>query len=147
MSRLFQKSDNLALFEIQKSRRLLFLLLFLHGSAVVAGLSNGLAWFYKLFICVAIVISLWRCLQREWFNFQSYTLCCKKTEWFINFAQGDSQPLQILPTTVVTTQVIVLHYQQLKKHQVLIFKDSLTTADYRTLQILLKITYPVNRIK
>jgi len=147
LPRLFPTSANVALFEIHKSRRLLFLLLFLHSSAIVAGLSNGLAWFYKLFICVAIVISLWRCLQREWFNFQSYSLCYKKTDWFINVAQGDSQLLQILPTTVVTTQLIVLHYQQLKKHQVLIFKDSLTAADYRTLQVLLKITYSVNRTK
>jgi len=147
LPRLFQKSDNLALFEVHRSRRLLFLLLFLHSSALIAGLSNSLAWFYKLFICIAVVISLWRCLQREWFNFQSYSLCCKKTDWFINFAQGDSQPLQILPTTVVTTQVIVLHYKKKKKHQVLIFKDSLTTADYRTLQVLLKITYSVNRTK
>jgi len=86
-------------------------------------------------------------LQREWFNFQPYSLFATKTDWFIKFAQGDRQPLQILPTTVVTTQLIVLHYQQLKKHQVLIFKDSLTMADYRTLQVLLKITYPVNRTK
>jgi len=131
------------LFTIKQSRLLLCLLLIIHGLAIIACFSNGLAWFYQLFALFWVIISA-AFYGRDYKNFQPFVIRHNEAVgWQLAKTKNDDyQSIQILPTTVLTAQCIVLHFQLQtgKKQYVVIMNDALDSKDYHYLLVDLKIS-------
>jgi hypothetical protein len=110
-----------------------------HFLAAVASLINGLFWYYQGMIFLAVLISLYRYLRDYW-EFQAYQLrYSAAADWQLAGQNSEFQTLQILPSSVITAWVTVLHFQIAdKKQQLVIFKDALADKDYRALVVMLK---------
>lgn len=137
------KFNSLQQFHITKSRRLCWMLMLIHGLAGVASWLNALPMLFKLLILLLIIISLSRYLQHFWYQFQPYTLSYTAASgWKIGLKNNSLDMIQLLATSVMTTQLIVLHFrlQNGKKHRLLIMNDVLSDKDYRALLVMLKIT-------
>jgi hypothetical protein len=108
---------------------------------VIACIDNGLAVLYKLVALGCVSSSLWFYLSRYHLRSKPYQLSYnEQAQWWL-ITENTSQTLQILPSSVITTWLIVLHFR-LENGQfqsLLIVKDALSTADYRTLVVTLKI--------
>jgi hypothetical protein len=117
-------------------------LLVIHSLAFIASLSHGLSVVYKLIACVVVIISAlfyWRQSQA----FQAYTISYETINgWQWAKTTNHYQPMTILPTTVLTAQVIVLHFRLStgKKRSLVIVHDALGVQDYRRLLVNLKIS-------
>jgi hypothetical protein len=119
------------------------MLMVIHGLAGVASWVNALPVMAKLLILLVIVISLSRYLQHFWYQFQPYTLSYTAASgWKITLKNNDLELMQLLATSVMTTQLIVLHFrfQSGKKHSLLIMNDVLSDKDYRALVVMLKMS-------
>ncbi|NOQ36019.1 MAG: hypothetical protein GQ569_08995 [Methylococcaceae bacterium] len=142
MPNLSKQSAPPLLFEIKQSPRLLYLLIITHALAVIASINNGLPWLYQLAALLIVMVSAlfyWR----DYHHFQSYQIRHSEAfGWQLAQTENDYQTLQILPTTVLTAPLIVLHFrlQSRKTHSLLIINDALNTRDYRALLVGLKIS-------
>lgn len=117
-------------------------LVIIHGLAAVAGLANALPWLYKLIILIAVACSFLFYLRRYHLQFESYQIKCHADSvWFIADKNGDFQVMEILPSSVITTGLMVLHYrlENGKRHSLVILNDALNETDYRALAVALKI--------
>jgi toxin CptA len=121
---------------------LLRFLIITHSLAVFASLANALPWLYKLLSLAAVGLSLFISLRRYHYQFQPYCIRYNETSaWSIAMMDDDFQPMQILPSSVITSWLIVLHFQleNGKHQQSVILNDALSEQDYRTLVVTLKI--------
>jgi hypothetical protein len=119
------------------------MLVVVHGLAGIASLVNALPILFKLLILLAVIISLLRYLQHFWYQFQPYTLSYTAASgWKISLKNNSLELIQVLATTVITTQLIVLHFRlpNGKTHSLLIMRDGLSEKDYRALVVMLKMS-------
>jgi hypothetical protein len=135
-----KKSAPLHTFRVHKSRLLKRLLWFLHLLAVVAAVANSLAWYYQLISVMLVALSLLHGLRRYHYRFQAYSLCYAESGWSIALQENEFQPMQILPSTVITTLGIVLHVRLNATQRLNLFipRDALARRDYKALIIALK---------
>lgn len=140
MHSLSKKYATTRTFKINKSPLLKNWLAVIHIIAIVVAFFNALTLTYRLIIIFSIVISFIFYLKRlknvYWIRYSSLS------GWELSYAENVYFPIEILPSTVLTTYLIVLHFKQLNKQKqtILIFKDSLIGDDYRKLKVELKIS-------
>lgn len=141
MPNLSKKSAIPQLFTLKQSRLLLYLLIITHSLAAIASLVNGLPLAYKLLALLSVISSAvfyWR----DYKQFQPYHIRHSEASgWQLAKSKNDYQTMQILPTSVLTASLIVLHFRlkTRKKHSLVIIKDTLTMEAYRALLVDLKI--------
>lgn len=133
-----KKIEPVLILNLKPSRRLKQLLMSIHGLAIIASFGNALALPIQLAVFVAVIGHGYWLIQR---------LAKSPKTIQHNPAQGwqvDDQLVQILPSTVVTTLAIFLHYRVLGQRQhILIAVDALTADDFRQLIVRLKTSYQV----
>jgi hypothetical protein len=114
----------------------------LHAIAIIAALTNALTTSYKIILVIAILVSLIVYLKRE-NNVKGLTLRhAEVSGWEITSLENQFSSIQVLPSTVITQYLIVLHYkiQNQKKRAIIICKDTMTNDNYRKLLVALKIS-------
>ncbi len=111
----------------------------MHIIALLAAVLNALAIFYKLAIICSICLSFY-------YYFKTLNQCffirhSSVSGWEIANSENLFHPVQIMPSSVITTCLIVLHYkmQNRKMQSALICKDALINDEYRALKVELKI--------
>ena len=141
------KSDSGLLLTIKPSRRLKMTVIFIHVLALGAGMANALALAVKIGLVAIICGHCWWTVKR--LNAEHYSL--KHTDasgW--QLSEGDDfVPVDILKSTVITTQTLFLHFKYRSqapsrtvgpKKTRLILNDALADEDYRCLIVKLKTT-------
>jgi len=143
LSNSSQKFVTPLLFTIRQSRLLLYLLIIIHSIAVVACFNNGLPWFYQFFALFLVIISA-MFYGRDYKKFQPFVIRYNQAMgWQLaKMKNDDYQELQVLPTTILTAQFIVLHFQLQtgRKQSLVIMNDALDFKDYQYLLVGLKIS-------
>lgn len=129
-------------FKIKQSRLFLYFLFINHTLATIASFSNGLSRDYQLIALFTVIISA--CFSwRNYKNFQPYTIRYHEmTNWQLAKIENDYQKIIVLPTTVLSTQFIILHFQLQtgRKQTLFIINDALTRQNYRCLLVELKVS-------
>lgn len=117
------------------------MLVITHGLAGFASLANGLPWLYKLAVFTFVGISFYSYLCRYYFQFQSYQISNNSVGWQLAVIADDFQTIQILPSSVITVWLIVLHFrlENGKFQSLVLLNDALESQDYRALVVALKI--------
>lgn len=107
-----------------------------HGLAFIAVLLNNLPWLVRIAIVVIVVADFW--IQRQSIKKESRIITYNdRLGWQIKTG-GDLEPIEILPSTVVTPVVIFLHIKA--KPAQIIVHDALDDDDFRRLIVKLKLT-------
>jgi hypothetical protein len=139
------------LITLRPSRRLKKWVIFVHTMAFVASMANALAFAIKISLCTLICIYGWWTVSR--LNNERHTI--KYTEalgWEVSEG-GDFATIEILKSTVITTQILFLHFKQRfqaqswkygHKKTLLVSSDALDEEEYRCLIVKLKTT-AINR--
>jgi hypothetical protein len=129
--------------ELKFSKRLLKFAILMYGLAIFAVHLSDIQLIYQLGLSLIILIE-------GYYRYYHYQLSAtakirfdpnvKNWQLAINFT-ADYSPIHILPSTVLTTQLILLHYRlhSNRKQTLIIVKDSLTRSQYRLLLTMLKI--------
>lgn len=132
---------------LRPSKRLKKMVVFVHTLALVASMANALAFTIKISLCALICNHLWLAVRR--LNAGHYTI--KHTEtlgWEISEGYGFAS-IDILKSTVITTQALFLHFKHSPQAQswksshkktLLVLNDALAEEDYRGLIVKLKTT-------
>lgn len=137
-----KKSATAQLFSINKSPLLIRWLFIAHGLAIFASLANGLFWTYKLLALAAVGLSLFFYLRNYHYQFKPCQIRYQENSgWSVAVANHDFQAITILPSTVLTTWLIVLHFraENSKFQSLVILNDALHEKDYRALTVGLKV--------
>jgi hypothetical protein len=135
------------LFTLKPSKRLIWMVLFVHTIALGASMANALVFAFKISLCTLICIHCWSMVRR--LNAEHYTI--KHTEalgWEVS--EGfDFSSVEILKSTVLTTVALFLHFKYDSQVQswkpghkkvLLVLNDALAEEDYRCLIVRLKTT-------
>ncbi len=128
-------------FIIRQSSILIYGLILLHLTAVIAALCNGLDFGVRLGVGALILASLFYYLKRE-LRFQSIFIRHGPINgWEIAYSAGRYIAVDILPSTVVSPYLVILHFKQTDKlkQTIFILKDALMGDEYRKLMVQLKI--------
>jgi len=141
---LSKKSAPPLFFTLNKSRRLIHILRVLHILAALASVLNALPILFKLITFLAVVVSFKQYSSRYDKHFQRFFIrYSEETGWQLSQNNSVFQRIEILPTSVVSQYVIVLHFHLQDKKQLsrVIFYDALSTQDYRALVVALKVAW------
>jgi Membrane-bound toxin component of toxin-antitoxin system len=141
------KYQTALLLALKPSKRLKKTVIFVHTLALGASMANALVIAIKISLFALICIHCWLTVRR--LNAERYTI--KYTDalgWEVS--EGcDFASVEILKSTVITTQILFLHYrygsqvQSWKsghKKTLLVLNDALAGEDYRCLIVKLKTT-------
>jgi hypothetical protein len=141
------KYQTALLLTLKPSRRLLWMVLFVHAIALGAGMANALPFVIKISLFTLICIHCWLTIRH--LNTERYTI--KHTEtlgWEVSDG-FDFASVEILKSTVFTTVLLLLHFKydsQVQpwkpghKKTLLVVNDALAEEDYRCLVVRLKTT-------
>lgn len=126
--------------ELKCSKHLINIMIFMCASALLASTMNSLPVTVKAVLFIAIV--LYGSVELTRLRTQQYCLEHIETGWRLA-AGHEFAEIEILPSTVVSTVAIFLHYktEKIPKQSLLIFSDALAKDDYRQLIVRLKITH------
>jgi hypothetical protein len=133
------KSQSPLRLTINESKRLTQLIACLHALTLAASLMNSLAISLKVVLLLAIGCHYYFYNKRR---AKPYSLEYTETGWQL-LDHDEVLTLQILPSTVISTIAIFLHFKpdnQAKNTRV-IFCDALADDDYRKLIVMLKTTF------
>jgi membrane-bound toxin of toxin-antitoxin system len=139
---LLSENHNSFLLEPATSRFFAVIIIVVHGLAIIASIVNVLPFTLKLTLNIAVCFNLIFMLQQYYFTAKNFSLRYSAGQGW-QFATGkDFYPIEILPTTVITRFVTILHFkgQDGEKWAILIFSDAVTAENYRKLKVQLKIT-------
>jgi hypothetical protein len=141
------KSESGLLLTIKPSKRLNKMVIFVHTLALGASMANALVFAIKISLCAFICLHCWWTVKR--LTAGQYAI--KYTEalgWEVS--EGcDFAPVEILKSTVITTQTLFLHFKHSSQAQswksghkktLLVLNDALAEEDYRCLIVKLKTT-------
>jgi len=141
------KYQTALLLALKPSKRLKKMVVFVHTLALGASMANALVLTIKISLFALICIHCWLTVRR--LNAEHYTI--KHTEalgWEVSDGY-DFASVEILKSTVITTQTLFLHFiygsqaQTWKsghKKTLLVLNDALAGEDYRCLIVKLKTT-------
>jgi len=131
----------LVVFVVRQSSMLVFGLVLLHIAAIFAAIQNGLNISAKMTLIFMILISLFVYLKRESQFYSVYIRYGITNGWEIAFSENKFSAVEILPSTVVSSHLIVLHFKQPQhlKQTLFILKDALVGDEYRKLMVQLRI--------
>ena len=140
------ESGNLLL-TFKRSKLLKQYFLCLHALVFVAAIANDLALLIKLALATSVILHTGFFLYRR----QKSMTAIKYTEamgWEISTGNG-FMPIDVLKSTVITTQALFLHYKiksnllilnRWRKRVFLVVCDMLSDQDYRYLLVKLRMT-------
>jgi hypothetical protein len=142
-----ERYESSLLLTIKPSKRLKKTIIFVHTLALGASMANALVLAIKMSLFVLICIHYWLTVRR--LNAEHYSI--KYTEalgWQVS--EGcDFVSVEILKSTVITTQTLFLHFKHGSQAQswtsghkktLLVLNDALAGEDYRCLIVKLKTT-------
>ena len=140
-----KKSAIVQVFTINKSPLLLQFLIITHSLAAFASLTNALPWIYKLIALITVGLSLFLSLRRYHYCYNPYCIRYNKaSNWQLAITKADFQTLTILPSSVITVWLMVLHVrvENGNHYNLVIMNDALIDQNYRALAVTLKIAEP-----
>jgi len=127
------------LFKIGRSIFMVRLILIIHFLSLVACLLNGLSVKYQAILILLVTVSLIN--QLSAYN-RASSACLKYLDsdgWGVAHDSHVFIPIDISATTVLTSLLTVLYFEQGETRKVLvIFKDAMTEKEYRKLRVTLK---------
>ena len=140
-----EKSNLLILFN--DSKLLKKYTLFSHVLVLGAVIANDLAWFIKLFVLIGVISHRGYILYRPKSSIKGiqYT---EAIGWELLMG-NDLVPIDVLKSTVITTQMLFLHFKirpsylflnRWRKSTFLVVSDMLSEQDYRYLVVKLRMT-------
>lgn len=144
---LSDKNQISLLITLGVSKRLKNCVFFIHALALAACLANALALTVKVGLCALIVMHCRLAVRR--LNNENHTIRYSEALGWELSGGHDFESIQILKSTVITTQVLFLHFKYSFQTQpwksfhiktLLILNDALTDDDYRFLIVKLKTT-------
>jgi hypothetical protein len=139
-----QKSANLPIFTPKKSPQRSIFLWIIHGLALISSFTHQLPTHYYPLLTPLIVLCSGFFYLFKNKSTQPYTLSYQATSqtWTLHQPSHHSQTLRILPTTRLTSFIIILHSRLAngKRKNFIIMRDSLSEQKYRALLVLLKIS-------
>jgi hypothetical protein len=131
-------------FTLNRSRLLLMGLVILHVLALIAGMGNTLPVSVRLFLSVFILGHFVLCWQRYWVKADADGLMYSDAAGWARMIGDVPMPIQILPSTILTPFLIIVHYQGLSSNVPnatwVCFMDALPQSAFRQLTVQLKIT-------
>jgi hypothetical protein len=136
-------SDPPLRFVIKTSRIALSLLSMLHALALYAAWANTLPVSVK--VAVSLLIMLHFSVQWRHYGVHSHStmLGYSDTLGWYRIINDATVPIQIMPSSIITPFLIIVHYQQRPEHSsmstIVCFKDALTQSVFRQLFVQLKI--------
>lgn len=121
--------------------------LFSHVLVLGAVIANDLAWFIKLLVFISVIFHLGYVLYRPNRSIKGiqYT---EAIGWELLMG-NDLVPIDVLKSTVITTQMLFLHFKirssylflnRWRKSTFLVVRDMLSEQDYRHLVVKLRMT-------
>ncbi|KAF3981958.1 MAG: hypothetical protein HFP78_04305 [Methylococcales symbiont of Hymedesmia sp. n. MRB-2018] len=134
-----KKYETPQLFIIKQSKLLLYWLLFTHVLAIIAVFLSAVSLLIQWLICPLLIISfIFYSRPRDNSKIIRYGTL---TGWEMSDRGQGFSSIKILPATVISTFLIVLHFETdiHQKKTILIGKDSLSENGYRQLLVSLKI--------
>lgn len=114
-------------------------LVIFHLLSVVAVFISELALAYKVILWDAIIVSLLFYLGKHFAHKGQYIRYSSRNGWELDQA---FYPIEILTSTVITSYLLILHFEQQNKRKqtILICKDALINDDYRKLIVALRLS-------
>jgi hypothetical protein len=121
---------------LQASKRLSKIVMLIHGLALIASMLNSLPLFIRLLVFSAVAVHGYFAFKRSQIH-SRLSIEHLETGWRVLEMEAE-----ILPTTVISTLAIFLHFKtdNNTKQSLVIFNDALSRDDYRNLLVRLKIT-------
>ncbi|HHZ70197.1 MAG TPA: hypothetical protein EYN54_07975 [Methylococcaceae bacterium] len=123
------------------SRRVFHMGVAVHVLALIACFLIGLALIFKGLIFMMVLVSLYR--QKCSFKPHRWAQLKYSSEQGWAYAQGDGDltPITILPSTVITTRLVIIHAlnENQQWHAIVIGYDSLADDSFRQLRVNLKV--------
>lgn len=128
----------------KRSRLYLGLIGISHGIAALGSIANNLPLLWRIIILVIVAISYRITLKNYLFNTSKPTLVIAHNDsegWSLQAVDSPLQYVGLLPSSVTTRIVTLLHFEMDNRQQrtIPIFKDSLDKECYRKLRVLLKV--------
>ncbi|MFM8342061.1 MAG: protein YgfX [Methylomonas sp.] len=125
---------------IKSSSYQLILVKTLHFIIFAACWLNNLPLLMKIALSAMVITS--RIYQYKQPQPDFYLRYSDKNQWSAAFNNQPFQPINILSTTVITQWLVILHFE-IQQHSLtrLIFRDTLSSNDYRCLMVELKINH------
>ena len=142
MPNLLQKSAKRPVFSPKESFQLRAFFVIIHVLSFIACFSNTFPINSQLLMALIVLMSsLFYLFNAK--NSHAYTLSYQEQKgWKLNQVLTQNQSLTILPTTILTTFVIIIHSKlpNGKRRNFIILRDTLSEPEYRYLLVLLKIS-------
>jgi hypothetical protein len=138
---LSKKYEITARYKINQSSLLTKCLLALHCLSAFAVLLSSLDLEYKALLWSAVFFSLLFYSSKER-DFNGLLIRHSSLKgWELADLDGIYCPIEVLPSTVISSYLLVMHFNQKNKQKqsILICKDALINDDYRKLMVALKI--------
>ncbi len=138
-----KKYEKILIFRVNSSSLLLYGLIVFHALAIVAVALTGLLISIQILLDFVIIVSLYFYSQKEFYNKNGIRLRYSSSYgWAISINNSEFIPLTLLPSTVISSYLLVLHFKtdKSKKKTIFIVSDSMNKTDFRKLLVTLKIT-------
>lgn len=137
---MLKKTEPSLTLAVAPSARLNTCLIMVHVFALTACMANALPIFAKVGLVVGVIIHFLIINKR--LKNQCWTIRHSDAFGWQVFIDGQFETIQILYSTVITTFVILLHFQYKNgtRCHLAVLNDALTTADYRQFIVRLKTT-------
>lgn len=135
-----KKYETTKIFKTNISILLIQCLIALHALAAIAVFLTPLFFVYKIALLIAVLISLHLNIREELIS-KKYNIRHSSIGWEISGGKSDFSSIEILPSTVITPYLLVLHFKQHNqaKQTILIGMDALNGDEYRKLIVALRI--------
>ena len=135
-----KKYEITKLFKINVSILLIKSLIVLHALAVIAICITPLFFVYKIALLIAVLIGLFVSVNKA-LKFKKCNIRHSLIGWEISYGENNFSSIDILPSTVITPYLLVLHFRQQNqiKQTILIGMDALNDDEYRKLIVTLRI--------
>jgi hypothetical protein len=127
--------------EVKSSKILMFFICIIHVLAVYSCLLAAVPIVIKIVLPVGILLFLMLSLYQKSKLTGLKLQYSSSQAWQVAMVGADYSQIQILPSTVITSLVIFLHYkkQSGKKQSMLIFNDAVSPEAFRKLTVELRI--------
>jgi len=129
---------------IKQSKHLNQVIVIIHVLAIISCMHNSLPLPDKLMLVVLVGINLYFNIAKYNTQFKAFSINYEDAlGWQITDINQNFQAIQILPSSVITANLIVLHFldHKQKSQQKIIFYDALNASDYRSLLVTLKLAW------
>lgn len=137
-----QESAPFLHFKLGRSRYLALFILAVHSLALVASITNALPWELRILLCTAVLINLYFS-AKQYGVFGTIPIVevryADKEGWTLQTGDKKLHSVTLLPTSVLTSLVSILHFKaDIKVIPLVVFSDSMGKEEYRRLRVFMK---------